>query len=384
MSGSIRQRTVFMSYAHDSEEHKREVLTLAQLLVLSGVDVELDQWAGGRRQDWSSWAIIHMTSADFVLVVTSPQYKQAGDGIGVPLVNRGVQSEAAMLRDLLHGDRQEWLPKLLPVVLPGHEIAEIPYFLQPNTADHYRIEELSQEGIRELLEVINGGPVSSPLPRGSAGSRQWQLLPAPTETTWLSDITDTGSGQPTLEVHLVPVDHHERLQVRHLEPLADQLASIGRSRRLFTVWEQLHVSWTDQGAWAYSTSPREGTAGLAVLRSGQRSAWATLPRAVIGTLLIPEDVRQRLAHVLGLLTSLGLSAPLRVAPTVGLEPLDLVRIGQREDMNSTTAALHTAYPKHIRLPADEAVTFADLRGSIGDVAEELASRLIATFRRESR
>jgi hypothetical protein len=157
------KRTVFASYAHDSAAHKEHVLTLAKLLIASGVAVTLDQLAK-RRRDWSSWATKEMTSADYILVVASPEYRRAGDGHGPPALNRGVQYETAVLRDLLHSDRETWLPRLLPVVLPGHEISEIPLFLQPHTADHYLIDELTTYGIRELLEVINED-ITVPAPR---------------------------------------------------------------------------------------------------------------------------------------------------------------------------------------------------------------------------
>jgi len=38
------QPTVFISYSHDSEEHKNWVLQLATRLRLNGVDIILDSW----------------------------------------------------------------------------------------------------------------------------------------------------------------------------------------------------------------------------------------------------------------------------------------------------------------------------------------------------
>jgi hypothetical protein len=170
--GAPQQRTVFASYAHDSLAHKEQVLALAHLLMESGVDVTLDQLAK-RRHDWSAWATSNMTSADYILAVASPEYRRAGDGYGSPTSNRGVQYETAVLRDLLHSDRQAWLPKLLPVVLPGHDIDEIPLFLQPYTANHYRIAELTEHGIQELLDVIFRSSVDIPAPRQEVES--WRL-----------------------------------------------------------------------------------------------------------------------------------------------------------------------------------------------------------------
>ncbi|GLZ40431.1 toll/interleukin-1 receptor domain-containing protein [Actinokineospora sp. NBRC 105648] len=157
---------VFLSYAHDTDQHKAEVRALAVLLEGAGIAADLDQWRTAARQDWSSWAIGAMTAADYVVVVASPDYKRAGDGLGPGQVNRGVQSEAAVLRDLLHGDRPTWLPKLLPVLLPGHAVEEIPHFLQPHTADHYPIPALTPDGVERLVRVITAQPTRVRPPRG--------------------------------------------------------------------------------------------------------------------------------------------------------------------------------------------------------------------------
>jgi len=116
--------------AHDSERHKGDVRRVATLLTESGIEVDLDQWADFARQDWSVWAPGGMTSDDYVVVVASPEYKLAGDGLGPAQARPGVQSEAATLRNLLHSNRAQWLPKMLQVLLPGHEIDEIPHFPQ--------------------------------------------------------------------------------------------------------------------------------------------------------------------------------------------------------------------------------------------------------------
>ncbi len=149
---------VFVSYAHESAEHKGQVLALATLLRDSGLDTVLDVWAADTRQDWYSWAIRELTDADFVVVVASRRYRASGDGSGPSTENRGVQSEAALLRELVYGDRQTWLPKVLPVLLPGHDVDEIPLFLQPFTASRYEVTSPTPEGAGELLRVLRHQP----------------------------------------------------------------------------------------------------------------------------------------------------------------------------------------------------------------------------------
>ncbi|MEV4050178.1 toll/interleukin-1 receptor domain-containing protein [Amycolatopsis sp. NPDC049688] len=149
---------VFISYAHEDDGHKETVRRLAELLVRNGIDTDLDQWAGAGRQDWQAWATSLISQAGFVLVVASPAYRRVGDGFAQTNDNRGAQAESATIRDLLHRDRHTWTAKLLPVVLPGRSIDDIPLFLQPYCADRYHVTELSDAGIEDLLRALTGQP----------------------------------------------------------------------------------------------------------------------------------------------------------------------------------------------------------------------------------
>lgn len=150
---------IFVSYAHDDAAHRDAVLRLSTFLVTDcGFDVHMDRWDLDRRRDWSLWAIEQITAADFVIVVASPECKRVGDGTIDSLERRGMQSELSVLRDLLQGDRATWLPKLLPVVLPGRAVAEIPLFLQPNAADHYIVTSFDRAGADDLIRVITADP----------------------------------------------------------------------------------------------------------------------------------------------------------------------------------------------------------------------------------
>jgi hypothetical protein len=145
---------VFVSYAHESDEHKAQVLAFATFLRNVGIEAVLDLWSTDARQDWYAWAIREMTAADFVLVVASERYRATGDGNGPSAVNRGIQSEAALLRELVYADRATWLPKVLPVLLPGHTLDHIPLFLQPHTASHFPVTTFDTTGAEQLLRVV--------------------------------------------------------------------------------------------------------------------------------------------------------------------------------------------------------------------------------------
>lgn len=159
----VKTPRVFVSYAYDSERHGRQVHELARFLrAEGGIDVRLDLWDADQRRDWSIWIIEQVREADFVLVVASPAYKRRADGGVGTSEGRGVQFEAALLRDLLAQDRGSWVHKVLPVVLPERSVEEIPAFLQPHAASCYMVTAITMAGIDELYRVITGQPRHHP------------------------------------------------------------------------------------------------------------------------------------------------------------------------------------------------------------------------------
>ncbi|GAA1989844.1 toll/interleukin-1 receptor domain-containing protein [Amycolatopsis minnesotensis] len=381
--------TVFVSYTHDDEQHRRAVREFASFLQDNGVDVVLDQWAEDHRKDWQAWAQKGMTESDYVIVVASDGYRRMGDGNGPNDRNLGGQSEAALLRDLLQGDRRAWTPKILPVLLPGQGIEGIPLFLQPHAADRYAVDAFTPAGAEDLIRTVTRQPrhVRPPLgrtlvlpPESGPGARTeatWTTLPEAIPVHWLPDLVPGHRHrlQPAVELHLVPVEPTARLGIRQLETVRGELASAGRSRRLFSPSEGLTVESSDQAVWAYASSPATVGSGLAVHRSGQRTCWFPATQATLGWLLDRNDLTEQLTDHLGLLADLEIPLPGKFAPTIGMAPTGSVRVGDLSDAAATTASFPVGQPQQVRFDADEAVAVADLRGSARSIAEELAARL---------
>jgi SEFIR domain len=61
---------VFITYSHDSSEHRHRVLALAERLRKDGVDAHLDQYvAGTPAKGWPRWMEDRLEWAQFVLVI---------------------------------------------------------------------------------------------------------------------------------------------------------------------------------------------------------------------------------------------------------------------------------------------------------------------------
>lgn len=155
---------VFISYAHDSEEHKRTVLEFGELLRAQlGIDAHVDEWYANQRRDWAAWAIEQLESADYVLAIASPKFRERADGRSAAHEGRGSQFEGAMMRNKMTEDRATWIAKILPVVLPGMTISGIPEFLLPYSSTHYIISRITPDGVVELRRVLGRVP-RHPLP----------------------------------------------------------------------------------------------------------------------------------------------------------------------------------------------------------------------------
>ena len=169
---------VFVSYAHETEQHAEAVRSLWILLRSLGIEAKLDRPAAERRQDWPVWMMSEVRVADFVLVVASAAYRQRAEAAVPPDEGRGAQFEAALIREEVYADRDAALRKFLPVVLPGESTDGIPVFLGPKTATHYRVETLTAHGIETLLRALTGQPLEVEPPLGAIPQLPPRGLPA--------------------------------------------------------------------------------------------------------------------------------------------------------------------------------------------------------------
>lgn len=196
---------VFISYAHDSAEHKEQVRRFCTFLREKvGIDAHLDQWYDDGRRDWSEWAIEQLNKADFILIVASPAYKRRADGTAPPDEGRGARFEAMIIRDNLTRNLPKETRRMLPVVLPGRSVADIPTFLCAHSTTHYPVADFTLQGIESLLLAFSGVPKHS-LPK--KGRYVGSPFVAPSATSGPSEPSDEepARGPRLLTSDLAPV-----------------------------------------------------------------------------------------------------------------------------------------------------------------------------------
>lgn len=174
---------VFISYTHDSPEHREAVLRFAELLAEYRIYSVNDFWADPDRRNWGEWAEKYIDDSDYTLVIASEGYRRVGNGEVADDENRGGAWEVVHLRERLQQARSVWTRRILPVVLPSHTISEIPTFLQPYGCTRYPVPTLDADGIQALYRHLSkqpeytrpalGKPMILP-PKSGPGSPGWE------------------------------------------------------------------------------------------------------------------------------------------------------------------------------------------------------------------
>lgn len=148
---------VFISYSHDTREHKQWVLDFAQRLQKEGIDVILDQWDLDYGDDVPEFMAQSVCRASRVLMVCTETYVQKVDaGKG------GVGYEALIVTgELIHNLGTK---KFIPVIRQSNEPILLPKKLGPrmavNLSDYSPATK--EEFERLVAQLHNAPPVNKP------------------------------------------------------------------------------------------------------------------------------------------------------------------------------------------------------------------------------
>lgn len=158
-AGTNSTPTVFVSYSHDSPEHRRWVLDFASFLVTRGVNIRLGQWDVGPGSDLAKYMEQSIADSDRVLLVCTEKYVQkVDDGVG------GVGYEAMVVSGALMRDLGT--AKFIPVVRQDGK-AKLPHALSSRFYVDFS-EGRDREGAFDtLLRELHSAPVTVKPPIGA-------------------------------------------------------------------------------------------------------------------------------------------------------------------------------------------------------------------------
>ncbi|QHI99334.1 TIR domain-containing protein [Xylophilus rhododendri] len=142
---------VFVSYSHDSPEHKAWVLDLATKLRHSGVESILDQWALGPGGDLPHFMEQNLASADRVLMIcTDPYVKKANAGTG------GVGYEKMIITPELMKSIDS--RKVIPLIRQSGT-KNVPAFLNSKIYLDFSRSDQFEFSFDELVRDLHGAPL---------------------------------------------------------------------------------------------------------------------------------------------------------------------------------------------------------------------------------
>jgi hypothetical protein len=151
----------FISYSHDSEEHKDRVRGLAERLRTNGIPAVIDQYVPFPPEGWPAWMLHQIAEARHVLVICTEAYFKRAMGREGPRKGLGAIWESQVMTQAIY-EAGRSNTKFFPVIFNPSDTEFIPVFLRPYT--HFNVSR-DDEFIR-LLRVITDQPEHNPPPVG--------------------------------------------------------------------------------------------------------------------------------------------------------------------------------------------------------------------------
>jgi formylglycine-generating enzyme required for sulfatase activity len=155
---------VFISYSHDSERLRDDVLELAhRLRTNDGIDATIDSYVLNPQDGWPSWQRKQIADAHFCIVICTEAYARIFEGKS-HTNDDGAAWQVRIIEQLISED-QSRRSRFIPVSFEGHESGIIPTILRGNT--HYTMPT----DYDAMIRYITDQPESPAPPMGTRARR---------------------------------------------------------------------------------------------------------------------------------------------------------------------------------------------------------------------
>ncbi len=158
----MSEKTVFISYSHDTPEHGDRVRGLSASLSRDGCGCRLDVFKD-TGEDWPAWMTRQLIEADFVLCVVTETYARRFRDQELPDRGLGVGWEAGLIRRLLYAKKLH-NSRIFPVLFAESDRPHIPIELEGY--DCFLLD--SPDGYEPLLRKVLNRPLHAKPDTGPA------------------------------------------------------------------------------------------------------------------------------------------------------------------------------------------------------------------------
>ncbi|MFF4088737.1 SEFIR domain-containing protein [Streptomyces nigra] len=157
---------VFVSYSHDSDEHRESVFHLIQALRRNGVDAWADFFVeSDPPSNWPVWMQNQVEEADYVLMVVTETYARRFNQKEVPGVGAGVRWEGTLITADIYYSTDNKV-KYIPVIFSPEDFEHIPAPLK--VTNRYVISPEDDSSLIPLLRHLLQAPEFVPAQIGEA------------------------------------------------------------------------------------------------------------------------------------------------------------------------------------------------------------------------
>lgn len=161
---------VFISYSHDTLEHKKWVLELATRLRTNGIDAILDQWELTAGSDIPHYMEENLANADYIVMVCTSNYvEKANKGTG------GVGYEKMIITSTLMKSINQ--NKIIPIIRQSGEKA-VPTFLTSKMYIDFSKPDEFELSYDNLVRTIHKSPLFKKPPVGDNPFERIDAKPA--------------------------------------------------------------------------------------------------------------------------------------------------------------------------------------------------------------
>ena len=141
---------VFVSYSHDSQDHKKWVLDLSTRLRNNGVDAIIDQWELKPGDDLPHFMETHLANSDYVLMICTDRYvTKANFGIGGVGYEKMIVT-AELMRNI---DSNKVIP-----VIRQQGTHNVPTFLKTKLFLDFSRDDDFEFNFDELIRTLHNSP----------------------------------------------------------------------------------------------------------------------------------------------------------------------------------------------------------------------------------
>ena len=142
---------VFISYSHDSQNHKKWILDFATRLRQNGIDAIIDQWELKPGDDLPSFMERNLKDADFTLMICTDKYvEKANEGSG------GVGYEKMIITSELLSNIDN--NKIIPII-KQYGTHSVPTFLKTKKYIDFSKDKSYEYSFDDLLRTLHQSPL---------------------------------------------------------------------------------------------------------------------------------------------------------------------------------------------------------------------------------